>query len=430
MPGLLDSGAIGEMMRTLMQPPQVQQTPQGGLLGGPMPAVMSSQMPQVTPPPMAHPRLSMADRIHERMSGLLDSVKSSAPAGYDGLLSQSEMQSAQPGRGESIIGRVLGLGTDVFNKQQYGRNLDGILKMKEYAAKVAEGRDSKALEKKHAALREQVGALLGDTTMLPADRFAAATKLFGVAYANGDERSLGSIANLLQTIKPETTKPKEYEPQAFSVGGNIVWVKPGDPIPAGAKPYHAPSNAGPQLIAVQEPDGQGGFHTVLRPKVEGQELPGPNTRTPATIQKALAANSTQLQMIHKAIEAVKAHPKAFGITRGAGYGIGARLDPRVDPEGNDARGLVSNVGSLKVHDRSGAAVSVSEFSRLAPFVPNLFDPSDKVLNNLQRMADELEIETNALRTGAGTGPSPKITPKGSGSATGKTGLDAYRHLLK
>jgi len=72
------------------------------------------------------------------------------------------------------------------------------------------------------------------------------------------------------------------------------------------------------------------------------------------------------------------------------------------PEQIAARAAVSNIGSLKLHDRSGAAVTVSEFPRLAPFIPKVTDtaPAAKIkLNNLRR---EYELMQNEWRTGSNT----------------------------
>lgn len=46
---------------------------------------------------------------------------------------------------------------------------------------------------------------------------------------------------------------------------------------------------------------------------------------------------------------------------------------RIDPKGVDTRAAVADLGSLVIHDRSGAAVTASEFPRLAPFIPTATD---------------------------------------------------------
>mgnify|MGYP001809737184 CR=1 FL=1 len=58
-------------------------------------------------------------------------------------------------------------------------------------------------------------------------------------------------------------------------------------------------------------------------------------------------------------------PNATGVK---GYLPNQMLN-RVDPKGVDTRAAIADLGSLIIHDRSGAAVTAAEFPRLAPFVP-------------------------------------------------------------
>jgi hypothetical protein len=51
---------------------------------------------------------------------------------------------------------------------------------------------------------------------------------------------------------------------------------------------------------------------------------------------------------------------------------------------------------MTVHDRSGAAVTVSEFKRLAPFIPTTTDDTATVKKKLGRMRQLIEGETNNL----------------------------------
>lgn len=121
----------------------------------------------------------------------------------------------------------------------------------------------------------------------------------------------------------------------------------------------------------------------------------------AAMIKARAGNISQLAIIDDALKELEAHPGAVGLMRGIPI-IGDRLDPRADPEGVGARASIANIGSLKIHDRSGAAVSVNEFPRLAPFVPSITDPPEAIKVKLQKLRDAIQVETDALA--AGTGP--------------------------
>lgn len=128
-------------------------------------------------------------------------------------------------------------------------------------------------------------------------------------------------------------------------------------------------------------------------------------RVNAATRTKLAEGAGQLDAIKQARDAIVAYPAAVGLKRGAsllpGMGkIGSVVNQHTDPKGNEARQHLANIASLKIHDRSGAAVSVSEFPRLAPFVPQEYDTPEKVLANLDAMERELRVVLKALQDGA------------------------------
>ncbi len=55
---------------------------------------------------------------------------------------------------------------------------------------------------------------------------------------------------------------------------------------------------------------------------------------------------------------------------------------RLDPAGVETRAAISNLGSLVIHDRSGAAVTAAEFPRLAPFIPSSTDDPETARKKL------------------------------------------------
>jgi hypothetical protein len=63
---------------------------------------------------------------------------------------------------------------------------------------------------------------------------------------------------------------------------------------------------------------------------------------------------------------------------------------RTDPQGVDARAAISDLGSMIIHDRSGAAVSASEYPRLQPFIPKNNDHPDVVKKKLERFINEFQ----------------------------------------
>lgn len=61
---------------------------------------------------------------------------------------------------------------------------------------------------------------------------------------------------------------------------------------------------------------------------------------------------------------------------------------RLDPKGVQARAAISDIGSLVIHDRSGAAVTASEFPRLQPFIPRAEDDPATARKKLDRFVKE------------------------------------------
>lgn len=112
---------------------------------------------------------------------------------------------------------------------------------------------------------------------------------------------------------------------------------------------------------------------------DGQTL-GPKMRSlPGQIQKAYLENEGALRKVSDALDAVSAYPQGLGLTNYLGDGI----RQRTDPEGVKVRALVADIGSLKIHDRSGAAVTAAETPRLKPFIPAATDDPETVKKKLQ-----------------------------------------------
>lgn len=136
--------------------------------------------------------------------------------------------------------------------------------------------------------------------------------------------------------------------------------------------------------------------TNRRIDVQGQGGGQPIKPVPAAISKAFLANKQQVTKLDRAIASVGANPDAVGfkaylpdkmlnMVQKPGYasGVGARAD-------------IADIGSLVIHDRSGAAVTVSEYPRLKPFIPQTTDDQATVLKKLTRMKEVLEEESQGM----------------------------------
>jgi hypothetical protein len=113
---------------------------------------------------------------------------------------------------------------------------------------------------------------------------------------------------------------------------------------------------------------------------------------PETINKGLTGNVASISQIDRAIDAVTKNPNAVGL-RG---NFPQTILNRADPAGVEARALVTDVGSAKVHDRSGAAVAASEAPRLMPFIPQATDDAATVIKKLKQLKTQIEIEQSGI----------------------------------
>lgn len=145
---------------------------------------------------------------------------------------------------------------------------------------------------------------------------------------------------------------------------------------------------------------------------------------PVHAQKAITGATSTLAQLDKAIAELEANPNAVG-WKGLTPDIALN---RLDPEGTAARASLADIGSLKIHERSGAAVTASETPRLKPFIPSVTDDYDTALTKLKRMRDvqaaEQEVLTGTYNRDQGfrdfTSPPPSGTPSAKPTAPAAT----------
>lgn len=145
----------------------------------------------------------------------------------------------------------------------------------------------------------------------------------------------------------------------------------------------------------------------------------------AKMMQAVASNDAMVKNIDDAIAAVRAHQNSFGLEHGRGIPlVGGFLDQRIDPQGTGPRAQVANIGSQKLHDRSGAAVTASEFPRLQPFIPSSQDDATSIITKLEQMKKVVQNENDAMRqAGAPHGVTPSDTKQ-------PTAIPSFEEWLK
>ena len=132
----------------------------------------------------------------------------------------------------------------------------------------------------------------------------------------------------------------------------------------------------------------------------GEQVQPPQPRMPTPVVTAMGENRKMLGVIDDAITQLAAYPDAVGL-KGV---LPEILLQRKDPQGVAARASIADIGSQVIHDRSGAAVTVSEFPRLAPFVPNRWDTAETVQKKLKRMREIIAEESAWLEANYRSGP--------------------------
>lgn len=104
---------------------------------------------------------------------------------------------------------------------------------------------------------------------------------------------------------------------------------------------------------------------------------------PTQINQAIIKNVQTLRQLDDTIALLGKNPDATGYK---GYLPNVVLS-RVDPEGVDVRAGIADIGSLVLHERSGAAVTAAESPRLLPFIPLATDDDKTVIKKLKRMRE-------------------------------------------
>lgn len=145
-------------------------------------------------------------------------------------------------------------------------------------------------------------------------------------------------------------------------------------------------------------------HTAQE-KVPGGPADKPEKPPSDGVTKGIMGNMSSLRQLDDAIAAVGKNGQAFG------WDQAVPLVSRFGPQSSiDARAQVSNIGSLKLHERSGAAVTAAEYPRLAPFIPSASDPPETVKTKLEGMRrimqDQLRDQYDTYGPGNGYKPVP------------------------
>jgi hypothetical protein len=107
-------------------------------------------------------------------------------------------------------------------------------------------------------------------------------------------------------------------------------------------------------------------------------IPRADKAIPEKVNNGMLENVNAIRKIDDALAAIAKTPDATG----GGVGIVNHMLPDAAtnflfPEGTNARALISEISSMKIHDRAGASQTAGEMENLKPFIPKMSDtPAD------------------------------------------------------
>lgn len=126
---------------------------------------------------------------------------------------------------------------------------------------------------------------------------------------------------------------------------------------------------------------------------------------PPAVQRAMIENGANLRRAESALRLVSGENVGEAAGDKSATGLKGYLPNqvlnRVDPKGVDARAAIADLGSLVIHERSGAAVTAAEFPRLAPFIPTEKDDAPTVKKKLKRFVQVYKDEMSAAQSAYG-----------------------------
>jgi len=230
---------------------------------------------------------------------------------------------------------------------------------------------------------------------------------FTVMY-NGEQRLAQAGPNgqikIIEGVSPVPTK--DTTPLNVHVGRNPnsgeieqYTLTPNGPKWLGIQPQPPAANVvmtdkGP---AVAHPDSTATLLTLDNKPIGKAPKP-----VPENVLKALLTNSTSerqvdtaLQLLGgKTVDGLQGDASAIGPIQGR---IPDTILQKSNPNGVVTRAAIADIGSMIIHDRSGAAVTIAEMPRLIPFIPQITDTPEAAKAKLTRMKAELTNIGNEFR---------------------------------
>lgn len=315
--------------------------------------------------------------------------------------------------------------------------------------------------KRHEVFKQEMGALATEPNLTKDTVAATLDKLVtgGLFSPNARDTIVSNLpddpaklrASIMQDAK-SNLKGKDqltaFLPEVMVAGGNLINKNPLAPGGAGAvvAPVAMTGFEAARLPIMQQQANAatananiaGGNLNVnqQRAAIAQQELDqkmagGQLKPVPVHAQKAITGAAASIGQLSDAIDLLKGLEVSGQKGSKSATGLKAYAPDialnRLDPAGTVTRAAIADIGSMIMHDRSGAAVTVSESPRLKPFIPLTTDDAATALKKLERLRkiqlDDSEALTSTynpeqgfksfkapIRGGAGKPAVPTIAP--------------------
>ncbi len=146
----------------------------------------------------------------------------------------------------------------------------------------------------------------------------------------------------------------------------------------------------------------------------GKTIPASaQTQILSNIQNAKKAQKALTLLSGKDVGSLTGDKASTGFWKGLGSSLfsGSAIN-KADPKGTSTRAAIADLGSMVIHDRSGAAVTASESPRLMPFIPTVYDDPKTAKTKIKRFIQEynsiIEDQAQQYGTDAGYAESPLV----------------------
>jgi hypothetical protein len=145
---------------------------------------------------------------------------------------------------------------------------------------------------------------------------------------------------------------------------------------------------------------------------------------PPAVTQAILDNDTALHKIDEELALLRANPDAVGL-KNMLPGMTTLRNRRAGAAGHTdeirARALLGDIGSSKIHERTGAAMGAKEWERLRPFIPTESDDHTTAITKLQQLRTEVARMHEGLQSAYGVRADALQGAADTGGASGSWG---------